>query len=259
MEIREAKISDKTSILKFCKNTFSWGEYIEKVWSSWLEEGSLFLFEKKSPVGICHAFYSQNQIWIEGIRIDPNHRREMIASKLVIHAESIGKKNQKLFSYMLIDTENKNSISMADSLNYEKFQTWNYYSLIPKKNSNFKIEFEKSSSIDIFDFYVDSWRWIKTNEKLLNNLSSQKKIIKSNLNGKISAAIIGNYKHIDNTLIVTLFSGSSDTLSNILSYLQNFGFENNYERIQILTNQKLEYFASLEYKISFYLMKKFLD
>ena len=239
MEIREAKISDKTSILKFCKNTFSWGDYIEKVWSSWLEEGSLFLFEKKSPVGICHAFYSQNQIWIEGIRIDPNHRREMIASKLVIHAESIGKKNQKLFSYMLIDTENKNSISMADSLNYEKFQTWNYYSLIPKKNSNFKIEFEKSSSIDIFDFYVDSWRWIKTNEKLLNNLSSQKKIIKSNLNGKISAAIIGNYKHIDNTLIVTLFSGSSDTLSNILSYLQNFGFENNYERIQILTNQKL--------------------
>lgn len=259
MEIREAKISDKNSILKFCKNTFSWGDYIEKVWSSWLEEGSLFLFEKKSPVGICHAFYSQNQIWIEGIRIDPNHRREMIASKLVIHAESIGKKNQKLFSYMLIDTENKNSISMADSLNYEKFQTWNYYSLIPKKNSNFKIEFEKSSSIDIFDFYVDSWRWIKTNEKLLNNLSSQKKIIKSNLNGKISAAIIGNYKHIDNTLIVTLFSGSSDTLSNILSYLQNFGFENNYERIQILTNQKLEYFASLEYKISFYLMKKFLD
>ena len=259
MEIREAKISDKTSILKFCKNTFSWGDYIEKVWSSWLEEGSLFLFEKKSPVGICHAFYSQNQIWIEGIRIDPNHRREMIASNLVIHAESIGKKNQKLFSYMLIDTENKNSISMADSLNYEKFQTWNYYSLIPKKNSNFKIEFEKSSSIDIFDFYVDSWRWIKTNEKLLNNLSSQKKIIKSNLNGKISAAIIGNYKHIENTLIVTLFSGSSDTLSNILSYLQNFGFENNYERIQILTNQKLEYFASLEYKISFYLMKKFLD
>ncbi len=259
MEIREAKISDKNSILKFCKNTFSWGDYIEKVWSSWLEEGSLFLFEKKSPVGICHAFYSQNQIWIEGIRIDPNHRREMIASKLVIHAESIGKKNQKLFSYMLIDTENKNSISMADSLNYEKFQTWNYYSLIPKKNSNFKIEFEKSSSIDIFDFYVDSWRWIKTNEKLLNNLSSQKKIIKSKLNGKISAAIIGNYKHIDNTLIVTLFSASSDTLSNILSYLQNFGFENNYERIQILTNQKLESFDSLEYKISFYLMKKFLD
>ena len=162
MEIREANISDKNSVLKFCKNTFSWGDYIEKVWSSWLDEGNLFLFEKQSPVGICHAFYSENQIWIEGIRIDPKHRREMIASKLITYAESIGKKNQKLFSYMLIDTENKNSISMANSLNYDIFETWNYYSLNPKKNSNFKIEFEKSVDDEIFTFYVDSWRWIKT-------------------------------------------------------------------------------------------------
>ena len=258
MEIREANISDKNSVLKFCKNTFSWGDYIEKVWSSWLDEGNLFLFEKQSPVGICHAFYSENQIWIEGIRIDPEHRREMIASKLVTYAESIGKKNHKLFSYMLIDTENKNSISMANSLNYDTFETWNYYSLNPKKNSNFKIEFEKSVDGEIFTFYVDSWRWIKTTKQILTDLSSQNKIIKSNLNGKQTTAIIGNYKHIDNTLIVTLSSGSFDTLCNILSYLQNFAFENNYERIQILTNKKLEFFDSLDYKISFYLMKKSL-
>ena len=62
MQIREANISDKNSVLKFCKNTFSWGDYIEKVWSSWIDEGNLFLFEKKSPVGICHAFHSENQI-----------------------------------------------------------------------------------------------------------------------------------------------------------------------------------------------------
>ena len=258
MKIREANISDKNSVLKFCKNTFSWGDYIEKVWSSWIDEGNLFLFEKKSPVGICHAFYSENQIWIEGIRIDPKHRREMIASKLVTYAESIGKKHQKLFSYMLIDTENKNSISMATSLNYDTLETWNYYSLNPKKNSNFKIEFEKSVCSEIFTFYVDSWRWIKTTKQILTDLSSQNKIVQSNLNGKKTTAIIGNYKHIDNTLIVTLSPGSFDTLSNVLFYLQNFAFENTYERIQILTNKKLEFFDALDYKISFYLMKKSL-
>ena len=156
MEIREATSSDRNLVLKFCKNTFSWGDYIEKVWPSWLDEGNLFLFEKEYPVGICHAFYSQNQIWIEGIRIDPNFQRQKIASKLVTHAELIGKNNDALFSYMLIDTENKKSIFMANSLNYKIFQTWNYYSLIPKKNSNFKIDFEKSVSTDIFPFYVDS-------------------------------------------------------------------------------------------------------
>ena len=258
MKIREANISDKNSVLKFCKNTFSWGDYIEKVWSSWIDEGNLFLFEKKSPVGICHAFYSENQIWVEGIRIDPKHRREKIASKLVTYAESIGKKNQKSFSYMLIDTENKNSISMATSLNYDTLETWNYYSLNPKKNSNFKIEFEKSVDGEIFTFYVDSWRWIKTTKQILTDLSSQNKIVQSNLNGKKTTAIIGNYKHIDNTLIVTLSPGSFDTLSNVLFYLQNFAFENTYERIQILTNKKLEFFDDLDYKISFYLMKKSL-
>ena len=258
MKIREANISDKNSVLKFCKNTFSWGDYIEKVWSSWIDEGNLFLFEKKSPVGICHAFYSENQIWVEGIRIDPKHRREKIASKLVTYAESIGKKNQKSFSYMLIDTENKNSISMATSLNYDTLETWNYYSLNPKKNSNFKIEFTKSVDSEIFTFFVDSWRWIKTTKQILTDLSSQNKIIQSNLNGKKTTAIIGNYKHIDNTLIVTLSPGSFDTLSNVLFYLQNFAFENTYERIQILTNKKLEFFDALDYKISFYLMKKSL-
>ena len=258
MEIREANSFDKISVLKFCKDTFSWGDYIDKVWSSWLEEGNLFLFEKQFPVGICHAFYFQNQIWIEGIRIDPNFRRQKIGSKLIIHAELIGKKTNALFSYMLIDTENKKSISMANSLNYEVFQTWNYYSLIPKKNSNFKIEFVKSIDSDIFPFYVDSWRWIETTKKILLDLSTQNKIISSTLNGKTSVAIIGDYKHLDKTLIVTLFSGSFETLFELLSYLQNHAFEKNYERIQILTKNELESFDSLEYKISFNLMKKSL-
>ena len=258
MEIREATSFDKNLVLKFCKNTFSWGDYIDKVWSSWLDEGNLFLFETESPVGICHAFYFQNQIWIEGIRIDPNFQRQKIASKLVTHAELLGKNNNASFSYMLVDTKNKKSIFLANSLNYKIFQIWNYYSLIPKKNSNFKIEFEKSISSDIFPFYVDSWRWIKTTRNILSNLSTQNRIIKSNLNGKSSVAIISDYKHLDKTLIVTLFSGSFDTLSDILFYLQNYAIEKNYERIQILTKEKLASFDSLEYKISFNLMKKSL-
>ena len=258
MEIREATSFDKNSVLKFCKHTFSWGDYIDKVWSSWLEEGNLFLFEKQFPVGMCHAFYFEHQIWIEGIRIDSNFRREKIGSKLVTHAELIGKKTNALFSYMLIDTENTPSISMANSLNYELFEIWNFYSLIPKINSHHKIEFAKSVSSNLFPYYVDSWRWFSTNEKILSDLCAQNKVIKSSLDGKISVAIIGDYKHHEKTLIVTLFSGSFDTLSNILSYLQNYAIEKNYERIQILTKEKLSSFDSLEYKISFNLMRKSL-
>ena len=63
---------------------------------------------------------------------------------------------------------------------------------------------------------------------------------------------------LDNIFLISSPILSFDTLSNILFYLQNYAIEKNYERIQILTKEKLQSFDSLEYKISFNLMKKFL-
>ena len=42
---------------------------------------------------------------------------------------------------------------------------------------------------------------------------------------RIRLPIIGDYKHLAKTLIVTLFSGSFDTSSDILYYLQNYAIE----------------------------------
>jgi len=256
--IREANSLDKIPILKFCKDTFSWGDYIHQVWDSWLSEGNLFLFEKQFPVGICHAFYSKDQTWIEGIRVDPHFRKQKIASKLVKHVESIGKEKKTSFSFMLIDTENTSSISMANSLDYDIFQTWNFYSLMPKRNSNYDVHFEKSLNRQLYTHYVKSWRWLPIDDATLSIFYKQNKIIKSNVDGKYSIAILADSEHFDNTLIVTLFSDSQSTTLQIISFLQNYGIEKNYERIQILTKEQLPLFDSLERRISFHLMKKSL-
>ena len=258
MMIREATALDKNPILKFCKDTFSWGDYVDQVWDFWLSEGNLLLFEKQFPVGICHAFYSEDQIWIEGIRIDPNFRRQKIASKLVKHAESIGKEKNILFSFMLIDTENTSSLSMANSLDYEIFQTWNFYSLMPKRNSNYDVHFEKSLNRQVYSHYVKSWRWLPINDSTLSTFYEQNKIIKSNADNENSIVILTDSEHFDKTLVVTLFSGSQNTTLQIISFLQNYGIEKNYERIQILTKEQLPLFDSLEHRISFHLMKKSL-
>ena len=143
LKIREANASDMKPVLKFCQNTFSWGDYVDHVWNFWLDEGHLFLSEKSSPIGICHAFYSENQAWIEGIRVDSNFRHQKIASQLVKHAENIGKDLNALSSYMLIDIENAASLSMSNSLDYHVFQNWNFYSLEPKVAPNYDVQFEK--------------------------------------------------------------------------------------------------------------------
>jgi GNAT superfamily N-acetyltransferase len=231
---------------------------VEYVWDFWLSEGHLFLGEYEYPVGICHAFYSHDQIWIEGIRVEPNSRRQNTASKLVKHAEIIGKEKNLSTSYMLIDTENLTSLSMANSLNYEIFQTWNFYSLEPKINLNHKVAFEKSLNQKLYPQYVKSWRWLSIDDETLKSFYDKNQIIKSCIGKNDSVGILNDSEHFEKTLIVTLFSNSDDSVLEILSFLQNFGIKKNYERIQILTREKLPNFNSLESKISFHLMKKSL-
>ena len=257
--IRNAKPSDKSQVLKFCQNTFSWGDYVEHVWDYWLNEDLLFVYEKQFPVGICHAFFSKNQIWIEGIRVDSNFRKQKIASELVRHAESIGQKNGALFSFMLIDVENLTSLAMAKSLKYRISETWNFYSLEPKKTSNFDIIFAQSLDESLCTHYIKSWRWLPIDNTIVSELVQQNKIIQSKINGKISTAILSDPEHFDNTLIVTLFSGSEKTSLQLILFLQNYAIENNYNRIQILTKEKLFDLEFLDHKLSFHLLRKTLD
>ena len=255
--IRNAINSDKFSVLNFCKNTFSWGDYIQDVWDYWLSEGNLLLIEKQYPVGMCHAFFSKNQVWIEGIRIDSNFRRQGLASELVKYVESLAKEKQISFSFMLIDNENSLSLSMAKNLNYQIFQTWNFYSLLPQVNNNHKIQFGNFINYPE-THYVQSWRWLVLDEETLLLLSKQNKIIFSDEFGDISIAILTDSEHFDKTLVVTLFSGSQNNTLNLVSYIQNYGAEKNYKKIQILTKEKLPLLNTLEHKIVFNLMQKFL-
>jgi len=257
--IRNATNFDKNSILKFCKDTFSWGDYIQDVWDFWLSEGHLLVCEKKIPIGICHVHFSENQIWIEGIRTDPVFRKQKIATSLVNRCEIMGRKNNALFSYMLIDTNNTASIFMAKSLNYEIFQTWNFYSLLPSVNSNYVVTFEKSLNLKKFPQFVKSWRWIPFDNNILSSLCDENRIIQSDVDGNPSIAILTDSEHFDKTLIVTLFPGSSTSVFHILSFLQNHAIKKNYERIQILSKTNLSAFNSLEEKLTFYLMKKSLN
>ena len=256
--IRDAINLDKFPVLHFCKDTFSWGDYIQDVWDYWLSEGNLFIIEKQYPIGICHAFFSKNQVWIEGIRINPSFRRQGFASELVKHVELLAKEKQMLSSFMLIDNKNSSSLSMAKNLNYIIFQTWNFYSLFPFINNNHKIQFGYVLNYAATPHYVKSWRWLVLDEETLLSLSKQNKIIFSDKFGDTSTAIITASEHFDKTLIVTLFSGSQNNTLNLISYIQNYAAENNYQKIQILTKEKLPFLNTLEHKITFNLMQKFL-
>ena len=257
--IREATSSDKMEILEFCKNTFSWGDYIEDVWDYWISEGNLLVVEKKTPIGICHAYFSKNQVWIEGIRINPNHRKQGFASSLVKQVELMAINKKILLSLMLIAEQNTSSLAMAKNLGYNIYQTWNFYSLLPQKNKADKIVFGKIAPNEKIPHYVKSWRWLPLDQKTISTLVGKNQILISGKDDKKTIAIIEDSEHFEKTLLVTLFAGSDYNSRNLILYLQNYGFEKNYERLQILTKEPLPKIQGLEQKISFHLMQKLLS
>lgn len=254
--IRHAKTSDKSDILKFCKNTFSWGDYVGDVWDSWMNEGNLLVLEDSHLIGICHASFANNQVWIEGIRINPNFRRRGAASLLVQEIEFLAKQKGKEFSYMLIDVTNFISIAMTEKLGYFIYQTWGFYSLYPKPNSNYNITFDNDIKIP---HYVKSWRWIPLDSSSKSKLKNENRIIFSTNDTNQSAAILTDSEHFEKTLVVTFVSNNQIADENLLKYLENFGFENNYKRIQLICKEDLEHLPNVQKRNAFHLMKKKLN
>lgn len=244
--------------MEFCQNTFSWGDYIEYVWDYWLKEGNLLVFEKTNPVGICHALASRDQLWIEGIRVSPNYRRQKIASELVRFSEKIGLENKVTTSFMLVETSNTASLNLTKLLGYSIIETWKFYSLLPRIMPGVSIQFEKTIDSKSYPMYVDSWRWFPLDDSSIEKLSAQNRIISSCTSDNNSLSVLTESRHFDNTLMATLFSNSPESTCNILSYLQNFGMEQNLKRIQILTQEELPSHEGLEHRFTFHLLKKSL-
>ena len=257
MKIRHAKSDDKNPVLAFCNHTFSWGDYIHDVWDIWIKEGNLYVITHDTIAGLCHGAFFGSFVWIEGIRIHPSFRNQGLASHLVRHIESLAAKRKIRKSCMLIDTNNLPSLCMAKKLGYEILDMWNFYSLLPQQTKHASVQFGYSKALTLMKHYVKSWRWISLDEESLSSLLESHKIIYSDSNGDVSSAIMTDSEHFEKTMIVTLHSGSNSNTTNLLLYIQNFGFKNNYRRIQILTKNNI-FLPLLEYRISFNLMSRFI-
>jgi len=264
--IRKTKASDKNTVLEFCKTTFSWGDYIADVWDYWILEGNLLvLTENKIPVAICHSSFFDKQVWIEGIRVNEKFRKKGFAKNLVLESESLAKNKNCTISKMLIATNNKKSLNLANNLNYKKESIWNFYSLIPKKldkKTNVTIAINDKKIINFLlshlSSYVKSWRWIPLTKININSLIDEKRILYTKHDNVIDTMIIfTESEHFDKTLMLTLISGSKNGIKEIITYSQNYAIKNKIKRIQIISKAKtLPLIENLEKKFSFCLMKK---
>jgi ribosomal protein S18 acetylase RimI-like enzyme len=116
VNVREAKDSDRDAVFEFCRQTWSWGDYIPHVWDKWLKEpnGKVFVatLDNDTPIGIQHITIDKPfEAWLNGARTAPKYRRMGVASALTMqcmeYAKNMGVRVVRLM------TESNNVAALA--------------------------------------------------------------------------------------------------------------------------------------------------
>ena len=262
IQIRRPITSDKQQILDFCRKTFSWGDYIHEVYDSWINEGEFVILEDNGiPIAMCHGvtYPDESMLWIEGIRVRQDYRRNGFAELLVSHLEKNAHNMGIVHANMLIESENIPSLNLATKIGYQRKSQWNYFA-VESKNTSFSSLFDSVEYDELENSklrFVESWRWIPLTKSNFEKLNYNEQILCIKDNEKIqSLGIITDSRSFDNTLILTILFGKSYGIQKFIQHTQRLAIEKNYSKVRILTQQDEIPIASIQKKFPFYLVEK---
>ena len=271
MKIRHATKSDKEEVLRFCVNTFEWGDYLDQVWDLWYSDrnGVLLVAEddeeynihsKKwsSVIAVSHASLCPNNknVWLEGIRVHPNFRRRSVATQLLNTMISYGKEQGAEEASAMVAGNNIASQLMMESNGFVVISKWSYYSInkIPKRVDKVKLRskfatFEETETVRNYlrrsevykssgKTYVNSWRWYSLDLSVLEDFIKHGKVLVIG-NDPIEGLGIINKDNNNTFQIVYLDASNRNVLEDLIRFSVNLIHPEDatYNRIQIYSPQ----------------------
>ncbi|MFL6376488.1 MAG: GNAT family N-acetyltransferase [Nitrososphaeraceae archaeon] len=267
MKFRHAKQSDKEDVLRFCTNTFEWGDYIEEVWDVWYSDpnGYLMIAEENEMIAaVSHAYVcpNRNRIWLEGIRVNPDFRRRSIGTELIKKMVQYGKKQGAQEAAGLVSVKNVASQAMMEKNGFVVTSRWIYCNSSTNvhqepDNGQAKIATLKDKEVmrsylkqsQIFraaaENYAHLWRWyhLHLDSDVLQNLIDNRKIIiMTNHDHSIIHGLIIINKN-DNNMFQIGYIDAVDvlTLKHLITFVINLAYselrEKKSETLQMFVPQ----------------------
>jgi GNAT superfamily N-acetyltransferase len=97
LTIRPARPDDRPAMERICAHTWEWGDYVPEVWDDWLAGEASSRAEGRSMAGPAIVgemagqvvalskitFQTPDQVWLEGMRVDPKFRRRGVAGRFL--------------------------------------------------------------------------------------------------------------------------------------------------------------------------------
>ena len=158
--VRRARNSDKTVVFKFCENTWSWGDYIPKVWDRWLKEKNSTVFVatiNEIPVGISHLTIDKpNEVWLSGARTDPNYRRMGVATAITQRCLKYAKAKGAKIARLVTESDNRPAQVVLKKLGFQPITRF-----LEAKTENVTNEASESSRWAELKDVNDIWSYLR--------------------------------------------------------------------------------------------------
>lgn len=255
MKIRAAKSSDREEILSFCVDTFSWGDYIDRVWDYWFRTGRLYVVEDAGrSIAMSHVAPCPDgkTVWLEGVRVHPDYRRSKIATQLMEKMLEYGRKKGAQQASAIVDVTNTASQKMVEKNGFEAISKWAYYVTHEKPPHAKSTTARLATSGDLADIwkyldkskiyelsakrYVRSWHWYPLDKKTLRSFIMKQSVIVagSPISGIAIVNMHGYWDKKKIMQIVYLDSQSTAALKQLISFATNIYVGGGFEQLQIV-------------------------
>ena len=243
--VRKARSSDREAVFKFCEKTWSWGDYIPRVWDRWLKAKNgraLVATINGVPIGICQLSIDKPyEVWLRGARTDPDYRRIGVATAITKKCLEYAKRKGAKVARLVTESDNLAAQAVLQKLEFKPIAEFIEMATenITKEKSRNSRWVEKNETEATWKFlhtsethrkaaglYTILFHWFSLEKQDLKRfVKRQKAILHENENGEANGLTLIDETTVrewrENTVQTCYIDGDHDAVLDMIKFLKN--------------------------------------
>jgi predicted PurR-regulated permease PerM/N-acetylglutamate synthase-like GNAT family acetyltransferase len=252
IQVRTAEAADEPAIIDICARVFEWDDYVPEAWEEWLNDphGELVIAEMDGQVMGCGKLtrLEQDEWWLEGLRVDPDHQRKGIGGQLhEFLVEKAGEIGRGTLRYGTA-SDNKAIHRLSSRLGFRRVAVYHPYEAstagiadgpVPRQLTDADFEaawcligqsprFQAAAGL-----YEELWQWKSLGRDQLAHHLKHGEGWGVDVNGELAAIALVGGRREDEVLYVGYVDGLNEALPIILRGLCRLAAQQGFETVRV--------------------------
>jgi GNAT superfamily N-acetyltransferase len=250
---RRARAEDRAAMERICAHTWDMGDYIPEVWDEWLadDEGPLLVGELDGQVVTLNKITWQpsGQIWLEGMRVDPEFRRRGISVRSLDFSLAYAREHKARVVRLSTGGQNLPVHTVVARAGMEHIGIYVLWTAEPLTGDWLQPLFltpDQAPQVHAFlanglvmahthGLYNMNWAWQELSaERVAQHLNEGQVLAQSAPDGRVAALAIVQFDVEDRHLWVSFVDGQAAAVTALAGGIRTYAAQLGAERVQVM-------------------------